>query len=136
MGKQIDLSIFRNILLEKKSKILKELRQKYDAEGNAHTDIGDMAADLTDREILMGINETESRILDAIETALDKIENGTYGKCVSCGKFIGEKRLLALPFAQLCVDCKKNEERSQKKEMPRVFIPLTREVEEDSDEAD
>lgn len=47
----------------------------------------------------------ESSLRD-IESALERIDKGTYGICKYCGKEIGEKRLLARPVASACVDCK------------------------------
>ena len=50
-------------------------------------------------------------MLSAIEDALKRIEEGTFGVCVNCGKAIGEERLAALPWATTCIDCKRLEER-------------------------
>ena len=47
----------------------------------------------------------------AIDAALQRIEAGTYGKCVNCGAPIPEERLEAMPWATLCIDCKRKEER-------------------------
>ncbi|MDX1535309.1 MAG: TraR/DksA C4-type zinc finger protein [Candidatus Spechtbacterales bacterium] len=41
--------------------------------------------------------------------ALERIENGTYGKCTNCGKSIPEKRLKAMPEARLCIECANKE---------------------------
>jgi len=45
-----------------------------------------------------------------IEEALERIENGTFGICDSCGEEIGEERLKARPVTTHCIDCKKKEE--------------------------
>jgi DnaK suppressor protein len=42
-----------------------------------------------------------------IDMALKDIDDDTYGKCEVCGKDIGDERLIALPTARLCIDCKK-----------------------------
>ena len=50
----------------------------------------------------------ESAALDEIaqiRAAFTRIKNGEYGECHNCGKKIGAKRLAALPYAVLCVDC-------------------------------
>jgi DnaK suppressor protein len=47
----------------------------------------------------------------AINDALKRIEDGTYGICANCGKPIGEERLAAIPWATHCIDCKRLEER-------------------------
>ena len=50
-------------------------------------------------------------MLAAIDAALERIQEGTFGKCVNCGKEIAEERLTALPWATLCIDCRRLEER-------------------------
>ena len=42
-----------------------------------------------------------------VERALAKLDDGTYGRCDRCGNPIGEERLEAIPWAVLCIDCKK-----------------------------
>ena len=50
-------------------------------------------------------------MLSAIDAALKRIEEGTFGACVNCGEAISEERLAALPWATMCIDCKRLEER-------------------------
>ena len=50
-------------------------------------------------------------MLAAIDAALNRIEDGTFGTCTNCGKPIGEDRLAAIPWATTCIDCKRLEER-------------------------
>jgi DnaK suppressor protein len=64
-----------------------------------------------EREIGNTLEEHDERLLVAIDAALQRIENGTYGKCVNCGAPIPEERLEAMPWATLCIDCKRKEER-------------------------
>jgi len=59
-----------------------------------------------DQALLEGIQDTLARV----RNALTKIKRGTYGKCDSCGKAIGLKRLQALPYATFCVDCQERRE--------------------------
>jgi DnaK suppressor protein len=47
--------------------------------------------------------------ISRIDKALDKIKSGTYGICEICGKDIGYERLKALPFVDLCIDCKRED---------------------------
>ena len=49
-------------------------------------------------------------MLSAIESALARIEAGTYGTCTSCGRPIAEERLEARPYATLCIDCQRQQE--------------------------
>jgi RNA polymerase-binding protein DksA len=50
-------------------------------------------------------------VLAAIDAALQRIDEGTFGTCRTCGKPIGEDRLEALPYTTQCIDCKRREER-------------------------
>jgi DnaK suppressor protein len=45
--------------------------------------------------------------LREVERALAKLDDGTYGRCERCGRPVGEERLDAIPWALLCIDCKK-----------------------------
>lgn len=72
---------------------------------------GDMATSTFDRELDATLEGNEERLLQAIDSALQRIENGTYGTCQSCGQPIGAERLEALPWTTQCIDCKRREER-------------------------
>jgi len=73
--------------------------------------IADSATDTFMRELDEGLGENAERILEEIEGALRRIDDGTYGMCVVCGRPIGEERLGAVPYATLCIDDKRLEER-------------------------
>jgi len=53
--------------------------------------------------------ETKDAILLAIEEALDRIEQGTYGMCRDCGEPIAEARLNAIPWTRVCITCKEKQ---------------------------
>jgi RNA polymerase-binding protein DksA len=72
---------------------------------------GDMATSTFDRELDATLEGNEERLLQAIDAALQRIEDGTYGACQNCGQPIGEERLEALPSTTRCIDCKRREER-------------------------
>lgn len=50
-------------------------------------------------------------MLADIDAALKRIEDGTYGTCTNCGKPIAPERLEARPWATLCIDCQREQER-------------------------
>lgn len=56
------------------------------------------------------LRERERGLIGKIEQALKKIEDGVYGDCESCGEPISPKRIEARPVAQLCIDCKAEQE--------------------------
>jgi RNA polymerase-binding transcription factor len=84
------------------------LRDGGDGAGNDQADVGSTTLE-RDHEMSLANNARD--MLDQIERALSRIEDGTYGVCESCGKAIGKGRLQAFPRATLCVSCKEREER-------------------------
>ena len=83
--------------------------------GNSVQDAGDDEADagtkVYEREQELALTQRARGLLDQTESALARIDAGTYGVCESCGKPIGKARLQAYPRATLCVICKQREER-------------------------
>ena len=71
----------------------------------------DVATATVDREIDYTLEENSEHVLQAIDDALQRIESGTYGACSRCGKQIEPERLELLPYATLCIECKRLEER-------------------------
>ncbi len=80
---------------------------------NVIGDIVDKANSVYEMQINEKLNETEQRNLFEIQDALKRIEEGVYGKCVVCGKGIEEKRLLAIPEARMCIQCKAASEKKK-----------------------
>lgn len=74
-------------------------------------DFVDVASDDVDRKMIEAIGTQDIKRLRAIEAALLRIQQGRYGLCMKCSKRIPQERLEALPYAVLCIDCQKNEER-------------------------
>ena len=71
----------------------------------------EMAADLSDREILYWISQQHSEELSGIGEAFKKMQEGSYGICEECDSPIRAARLRALPHARLCVRCQRERER-------------------------
>ena len=71
----------------------------------------DQAADGVEKASLLNRSGQEQWLLRAIESALGRIRDGTYGTCLSCGKEIDEKRLGAVPWAVHCIQCEEDFER-------------------------
>jgi DnaK suppressor protein len=84
------------------------LRDGGDGAGNDQADVGSTTLE-RDHELQLANNARN--MLNQIERALSRIDDGTYGVCESCGKAIGKGRLQAFPRATLCVSCKEREER-------------------------
>jgi len=113
------LEFFRQLLLQEKKKIIEKIEKlkKGDiyVDKDETKDMVDAAADEIDKAFLMRIRDREMKLLNKIEEALQRIENGTYGICESCGCEIEEKRLKARPVATLCISCKEEQEELERK---------------------
>ncbi len=72
----------------------------------------DTASVTLDREIDYSLEENSEHVLAEIAGALQRIEDGTFGLCQSCGNPIAPERLEARPWARQCIDCRRREERS------------------------
>lgn len=73
----------------------------------------DRASEYTDQTLSLRIRSRESRLIKKIQEALERIENGTYGICESCGETIAIKRLMARPVTTKCIYCKEKEEQQE-----------------------
>lgn len=71
--------------------------------------MAETASETLDREIDDTLEENAERLLTEVDGALERIEQGTYGRCVNCGNEIAVERLEAIPYAALCIDCKRKE---------------------------
>lgn len=81
-------------------------------ENNYRDHMADQGSATFARELDMTLYETTVRMLSEVEAALERIADGTYGRCVRCGVEIPESRLRAVPSASLCIACKQQEESS------------------------
>jgi DnaK suppressor protein len=80
------------------------------AAGDQH--LADHATDMLDREVDDSLEENAEQLVREIDLAIGRIDAGTYGTCSRCGQEIPEERLTAVPYAVLCVSCKRLEERA------------------------
>lgn len=120
----VDTEHFRELLLEKRQAVVEALDYLHKenpgsledetgelVSGSADQHMADTATETVDREIDYTLEASDGRLLTAIDSALNRIEDGTYGTCVNCGAQIAPERLEAMPWATLCIDCKRREER-------------------------
>jgi len=80
-------------------------------EGEEPKDVADIASDDIDRKMIEAIGVQELKRLKLIESAITRIKQGKYGHCIKCGKRIPQDRLIAIPYALMCIECKSEEER-------------------------
>ncbi|WDT82148.1 MAG: TraR/DksA C4-type zinc finger protein [Candidatus Manganitrophus sp.] len=87
------------------------------------TDLGDQASAEADQNFILRLREREQKLLKKIDEAIDRINEGTFGVCESCGGQISVKRLKARPVTTLCIDCKTKQE-AEEKSGSRKILPL------------
>lgn len=92
--------------LDRSIAVLKGERPGDDAQaGHYDRDPADAGADLSDADRMRAMLEVAERQRAEVRAALERIEHGTYGRCVDCGKPVPEARLEARPEAACCVTC-------------------------------
>jgi RNA polymerase-binding transcription factor len=73
--------------------------------------LAELATATLDREIDYSLEENAVQLLGAIDAALVRLDEGTFGVCARCGNLIAPERLEARPWASLCIDCQRLMER-------------------------
>ena len=115
-----DLKHFKDLLLAKRSEANDTLaefdRVSHDAGQESSDDrsayslhMADRGTDAMEREKSQLFAQRSGDYVEYVDEALDRIENGTFGICRSCGREIGRPRLEAVPTATQCIPCKENE---------------------------
>ncbi|MCY4662523.1 MAG: TraR/DksA family transcriptional regulator [Acidobacteria bacterium] len=108
-----DVEAYREALLKKRSEIFSEGGIKplqTSMENNTRQgDMADQASGNNEVHIQLKLKQTDAKILQAIEAALRRMEQGTYGVCRDCGESIAPARLNAIPWTRVCIDCKQKQ---------------------------
>jgi RNA polymerase-binding protein DksA len=119
----IDIDRFRTLLLDERGRVERAIANlREDHPGRLDDEVEEISATqdnhlaetatvTLDREIDYTLEENSTRMLAAIDASLQRLDEGTYGTCSSCGREIAEQRLEAYPWASLCIDCKRESER-------------------------
>ena len=113
-----DLKKFKELLEERRREILdqaeatKEKGMNFDPDDLP--DEVDLAASEADQSMNLRLRDRERVLLRKVDKALQKIEEGEYGICESCGEEIGVKRLTARTVTDLCIKCKEEQERVER----------------------
>ncbi len=105
--------VLHKILIGKRQEIIREIEESLgqslteDQQRRLESarDVGDQALMDLERELGISLMEMRNRRRQSIDEALTRLHEGTYGICAECGVEISEKRLQAVPFAKLCVEC-------------------------------
>ncbi|MBN1996556.1 TraR/DksA C4-type zinc finger protein [candidate division KSB1 bacterium] len=119
---KVQLEKYKQLILKKREELLKELDYLKDSGLNSSVKdvsgehsayafhMADQGTDTMEREQQYMFASREGNYLYHLNMALERIEKGDFGVCVSCGKDINPERLEAVPHARLCIKCKSREE--------------------------
>jgi DnaK suppressor protein len=114
-----ELKHFETLLNEKLDELLKEADRTVDgmtdAKAENFPDPTDRASLESNRNFTLRIRDRERKLIIKVKEALDRIEDGSYGKCEECEEQIGRERLEARPVTTLCIDCKSLQEANERK---------------------
>jgi DnaK suppressor protein len=109
----MDVQNYKDALLKKRVEILgtggiKPLQASME-NNTRQGDMADQASGNNEVHIQLKLKQTDAKILQAIEEALERIQKGTYGVCRDCGEPIAEPRLNAIPWTRVCIVCKEKQ---------------------------
>ena len=118
---QKELKKYKEILIKMRDAVLNKIKDEKWKESLRATSgehslsfhLADQGSDCNEHEKSFYLVSLEGDILEQLDDALRRIEEGSFGKCVLCGKEINKKRLEAIPYAKLCLECKTLEERGK-----------------------
>lgn len=110
---QAKLDKFKQIFQQRINEILS--RANVDEELDVEGDEVDIIQGAVIHDMSQRLSLRDADTLKKLKIAMQRIEAGTFGKCSECDRHIGEKRLLAMPGCDLCIDCAEEEERQAKR---------------------
>jgi DnaK suppressor protein len=111
--KSADVQVYKDRLLSLRARLRNDVTSMTDAalhhDGSENSTMpihmAELGSDNFEQEFTLSLLATEEDTLGAIETALERVENGTYGTCEECSGSIPKARLDALPHTPVCVKC-------------------------------
>ena len=113
----MDTEKFRQMLLDERGRMSAAIEHLHESNSGSLEDeteeetydnhLADSATATLNREIDYTLEENSGHMLTAIEGALTRIDQGTFGTCAGCGTAINEERLEAIPYATRCIDCQR-----------------------------
>tara|TARA_Y100000992_G_scaffold169896_1_gene114194 strand:+ start:4035 stop:4451 length:417 start_codon:yes stop_codon:yes gene_type:complete len=112
------LAFFKKKLTDWKSELVRTNNEAlYNSsmdDNSTSADIVDQASSYTEKNVEMRAINRQIKLISIIDSALKKIQNGTYGFCEDTGEPIGLKRLMARPVAKLCIAAQEKHEKNEK----------------------
>jgi RNA polymerase-binding protein DksA len=122
MSTTLDTEQFRRRLSEERKRVVDAIENLHTENPGSLSDeteetsfqdnhLGDIATATFDREMASTLEDNSNHVLAEIDAALQRIEDGSFGLCERCGNPIDVERLEALPWATLCIEDKRKQER-------------------------
>ena len=106
MAIPVDPAAARAALLAERTRLLAELGEPIESPGQmTYGSQAAAASHVFEQQRDLALRERSRADLARVEAALVRLDDGTYGTCVSCGNPIGAERLEAIPWAPFCIDC-------------------------------
>ena len=106
-------TVYKENLVRKRAEILAEQKGKSLAttmdNNTRQGDMADQASGTNEVHIQLKLKQTDAKILQAIEEALVRLDEGSYGVCRDCGEDIAPARLNAIPWTRVCIECKEKQ---------------------------
>ena len=107
--------VFRDKLVDRRESLVGQVQEaeRYSRErdSEATQDPADMAANAYTKELMVSMSDNDRQLLKMIDEAVERMEAGTYGKCIRCENVLPEKRLEAVPWARFCLPCQDLQEK-------------------------
>ena len=108
-----ELNKYRNVLEAKQADLIHMMRNRDGIAIEKSADAFDEVQYATERELAIRSLDRDSNLLRNVRAALDRIEEGGFGVCLSCEEDISPKRLAAVPFTAYCIVCQELADRGQ-----------------------
>ena len=112
--KKKEQEAYKQKLIARRNEIVRKLSNFRDESKEVETDIAQDLADKAEssytKEFLLSLSDAEREQLFLIDSALRRMERSEFGQCQTCQKEISKKRLNALPWTSLCIDCQEKAE--------------------------
>lgn len=111
------LEFFRELLLQQQKELLSHADDTVvdmTTQAESFPDPTDRATHESDQNFTLRIRDREHKLIKKIKQAIERIDNGTFGQCETCGEDISFDRLKARPVAEQCIECKTKAEALEK----------------------
>lgn len=123
---KVDVGWFKEILESQRREAGELLRRAEEEQKGLDADrppeLGDFCVESATREYLFERVSQQRRLLNRIERALQRVYEGTFAQCVTCGEEISHKRLIAMPWTERCLRCQDERERLARSNSPQIGL--------------